>query len=113
LNVDIKAGAGSGGTAMTDAATYSIGVTSFTPIGGTFNPSATPLTSGQAGAVELTAARQLITVDAGTPGLFDLLSTLILETRAMRTAIVSMVTENGDSQDSDFNPDNLDFQPIN
>jgi hypothetical protein len=48
-----------------------------------------------------------------TRGLTDLLQTLILETRAMRTALVYMITENGDVLDSDFNPQSQDFQPVN
>ena len=43
----------------------------------------------------------------------DLLTTLILEVRAMRTAIVYMVTETGSVIDKDFDPANPDFQPIN
>jgi hypothetical protein len=48
-----------------------------------------------------------------TRGLSDLLQTLILEVRAMRTALVYMITENGDILDSDFNPQSQDFQPVN
>lgn len=66
LNVNIKAGAGSGGTAATDEASFTYGATSYTPIGGVYNSSITNLTSGQGGAVALTAARAA-TVDA-SPG---------------------------------------------
>lgn len=38
------------------------------------------------------------------------LDQILLEMRAMRTAIVSMVTENGSSVESDFDPQNIDFQ---
>jgi hypothetical protein len=60
LLVNIKAGAGSGGTAIADEAAFTEGTTSFTPIGGVFKTSQTALTSGQAGAVALTAAREIM-----------------------------------------------------
>lgn len=51
-------------------------------------------------------------VDSQTVTLVDLMQTLILETRAMRKAVVYMITENGDVLDSDFEPSNQDFQPV-
>lgn len=60
LLVNIKAGAGSGGTAIADEATFTEGTTSLTPIGGVFKTSQTALTNGQAGAVALTAAREMM-----------------------------------------------------
>lgn len=62
LLVNIKAGAGSGGTALADEATFTEGTTSFTPIGGVYKSSQTALTSGQAGAVALSAAREMNTL---------------------------------------------------
>jgi hypothetical protein len=47
-----------------------------------------------------------------TRGLTELIQMLILEVRAMRTAIVHMVTENGDVESSDFDPTSQDFQPV-
>lgn len=61
LLVNIKAGAGSGGTALADEATFTEGTTSFTPVGGVFKTSQTALTTGQGGAVALTAAREMLT----------------------------------------------------
>lgn len=61
LKVNIIAGAGSGGTAVADEATFTQGTTSFTPIGGTYNTSIINLTSGQAGAVQLSNDRKLLT----------------------------------------------------
>jgi hypothetical protein len=61
LWVNIKAGAGSGGTALADEATFTQGTTNFTPAGCTFNNSITNLTSGQGGAFSCTAARSLHT----------------------------------------------------
>ena len=52
-------GGGSGGTAMGDAGSFTQGTTSITPIGGEYNSSPTSLTSGQAGAVLMTATRHM------------------------------------------------------
>lgn len=48
---------GSGGTSQTDEAAFTYGTTAFTPIGGVFNSSITSLSSGQSGALALTADR--------------------------------------------------------
>jgi hypothetical protein len=60
LNVHIQAGAGSGGTAMTDEGTFTQGTTNFTPSGGYYNSSPVSLTSGQGGALRVTATRLLM-----------------------------------------------------
>ena len=62
LRVNIMAGAGSGGTAVVDASTFTEGATSLTPIGGVFKTSQTALTNGQAGVVALSAAREMNTL---------------------------------------------------
>lgn len=62
LLVNIKAGAGSGGTAIADEAAFTEGTTSITPIGGVFKTSQTALTTGQAGVVALSAAREMNTL---------------------------------------------------
>jgi hypothetical protein len=54
LKVNIKAGAGSGGTAAADGATFTRGTTSQTPVGGVVETSAPTLTNGQAKAISLT-----------------------------------------------------------
>lgn len=61
LQVDIKAGAGSGGTALADAGAFVAGTTNFTPSGGFFQTTATsnPLTNGQGGWAQMTASRSL------------------------------------------------------
>lgn len=59
--VNIKAGAGSGGTAIADEAAFTEGATNITPIGGVFKTSHTALTSGQAGALALSAGRHALT----------------------------------------------------
>lgn len=80
LLVNIKAGAGSGGTALADEAAFTEGTTSITPVGGVFKTSHTPLTTGQAGALALSAARHAmvdlsdgsgspLSIDSGTGGL--------------------------------------------
>lgn len=59
LNVNIAGGGGSGGTSQTDQATFTYGTTAYTPMGGVYNSAITNLTSGQGGAVALTAARSM------------------------------------------------------
>lgn len=61
LLVNIKAGAGSGGTALADEAAFTEGTTSITPIGGVFQTSHTSLTTGQAGVLALSAGRHALT----------------------------------------------------
>lgn len=53
--------AGGGGLSVTDSATWTSSVSAFTPTGGEYNPTATPLTSGTQGTVALTSARGLQT----------------------------------------------------
>ena len=70
IDINIKSGGGSGGTSAADAATFTEGTTQVTPVAGVFKTSQTALTTGQAGAVALTANRSLMsaTMDgAGTP----------------------------------------------
>lgn len=55
LWVNIKSGAGSGGTALTDEAAFTQGSTSITPIGGIYKTSYTALSSGHAGVLSLSA----------------------------------------------------------
>jgi hypothetical protein len=55
----------------------------------------------------------VLVTDPQTVSLNDLMQTLILEVRAMRSAIVYMITENQDVLTSDFDPSNQDFQPVN
>jgi hypothetical protein len=60
IKISCQAGCtGTGGTSSADSATYTQGTTSFTPIGGLYTTSVTNLTSGQAGAAQLTTDRML------------------------------------------------------
>lgn len=59
VNCATGCGGGSGGTSLTDEGTYTQGTTSFTPIGGYYNSSPASLSSGQGGAVQMTADRNL------------------------------------------------------
>lgn len=59
LRVNIIAGAGSGGTAMTDNSAMTLGTTAFTLGGGTFQTTVTSLSSGVAAAFRITAQRGL------------------------------------------------------
>lgn len=59
--VNIKAGAGSGGTALADGATFTQGTTSLTPIGCLFINSYTAITTGKAGVLSCTNAGSLHT----------------------------------------------------
>jgi hypothetical protein len=55
LDVNIKSGAGSGGTALADEAAFTQGTTQITPIGGLFKSAYTALTTGQAGVLRMTS----------------------------------------------------------
>ena len=57
LNVNLAAGGGSGGTALSDDAAFTAGSTSFTPAGGVYNDSIANATSGHADVVRLTQKR--------------------------------------------------------
>lgn len=59
LNVNVTNGS-SGGTALADEAAFTEGTTNATPIGGVYKSSQTALTSGQFGAVALSALRELM-----------------------------------------------------
>jgi hypothetical protein len=59
LKVNIKAGAGSGGTAMTDDAAFNPGTTSFTPAGGTYRSVRDSVDDNDAGAFAMTATRAM------------------------------------------------------
>jgi hypothetical protein len=62
LNVNCTIGcSSSGGSSLADEGTFTQGTTAFTVAGGIFNNSITNLTSGQAGAVQLTADRMMFT----------------------------------------------------
>lgn len=56
LEVNVKAGSGSG-LSVTDEAAFTAGTSAFVPAGGTYNSSNATLTSGQQGTVNLTADR--------------------------------------------------------
>jgi len=59
LKVAITSGAGSGGTSIADEAAFTMATTSITPIGAVYNSSPDTLTTGKAGALQMTAARGL------------------------------------------------------
>lgn len=61
LLVNIKAGAGSGGTALADGSTFTIGTTSETPMGCTYVSGGITVTTGKASVVTCTAAGSLHT----------------------------------------------------
>jgi len=61
LRVSIVQGAGSGGTAQTDDAPYTVGVSSLTPVGGTYRASLDSVQDGDGGAFAMTIQRALYT----------------------------------------------------
>lgn len=68
LNVNIKAGAGSGGTALADGATFTIGTTSETPAACTFVTGGITITTGKSSILTCNAAGSLNTnVVTSTP----------------------------------------------
>lgn len=70
LKVAIISGAGSGGTAIADAAAFTRGSTSATPIAGVVETSAPTLTNGNAGTISLTTggAVRVDVTSGGVPG---------------------------------------------
>lgn len=70
LKVAIISGAGSGGTALTDAAAFTRASTSVTPIAGVVETAAPTLTNGNAGAISLTTggAIRVDVTSGGVPG---------------------------------------------
>jgi hypothetical protein len=71
LDINIKSGGGSGGTALADKGAFVAGTTVNTPIGGFFQttPTANPLTTGQSGWAQMTATRALFTSLRDSTGL--------------------------------------------
>lgn len=67
LRVNIVAGAGSGGTAMTDDAAFTVGSTSITPVGGYYLAARDAVNDGDAGAFAMTE-RRAIYATLETPG---------------------------------------------
>jgi hypothetical protein len=61
LRVSIVAGAGSGGTAMTDDAAFTPGTTSVTPVAGIYRSALDTVNDGDAGALAMTPSRALYT----------------------------------------------------
>jgi len=61
LRVNIVAGAGSGGTAMTDESAFTSGTTTFTPIGGVFEEAITTPADGEGATVRITENRAIHT----------------------------------------------------
>jgi hypothetical protein len=70
LKVNIKAGAGSGGTALADAAAFTRGTTSATPVSARVETSAPTLTNGNSGVLSLTTggALRVDISSGGVPG---------------------------------------------
>ena len=68
LEVNIKAGAGSGGTALADEAAFTQGTTDITPIGCLYITSYSALSTGQAGVMQCDSAGRPKVVGAGTAG---------------------------------------------
>jgi hypothetical protein len=106
---------GSVSTGVVDESSFILGLTNETPVGGVFlgGSNVPTLAINQTGAAQLTADRKVVVFDPAMTILLDYVQTLILETRAMRSAIVYMITENQDVLTSDFDPNNQDFQPVN
>lgn len=57
LDVHIKSGAGSGGTAVTDEATFTLGSTSITPVGGVYKATPDTVVDGKAAAAAIDVNR--------------------------------------------------------
>jgi hypothetical protein len=99
LKVNCETGcSSSGGASLADEGTFTQGTTSFTPIGGIYNTSITNLSSGQAGAAQLTADRNLFTNINKVGGVqVSLYATLFSAQAATATATSSAVRIPGGS----------------
>jgi hypothetical protein len=71
LKVAITAGAGSGGTSIADAASFTIASTSITPIGGIYEASPTALADGKVGILEVDSSRNLLVHEQYAPAAED------------------------------------------
>jgi hypothetical protein len=85
--------AGSGGTSMTDDAAFTVGTTTFTPVGGTYKGTLDSVDDGDGGAFAMTVKRFLYT-SIGTPA-GD--SAMDDTNDAVRTTPVTTVTVGGQS----------------
>lgn len=99
-------------TTFADEATFTQGTTSIRPIGGLYTQAPVFLTSGQAGAVQLTNDRKMFVFDPQEITSQDWLQQILLEIRALRMATVAMVTEAGSANPDDFHPGNVQDQYI-
>jgi hypothetical protein len=104
LKVNIKAGAGSGGTAMTDAAAFTRGTTSVTPVAAVVETSAPTLTNGNSGALSLTTAGALrvSVASGGIAGVTEDAASAGGEEGVMLLAVRRDVASSGVSADGDF-----------
>lgn len=104
LKVNIKAGAGSGGTALADAATFTRGTTSETPVAGVVETSAPTLTNGQAGALSLTTggAVRVAVASGGIAGIAEDSAAAGGEDGVMMLAVRRDSASSGVSADGDF-----------
>lgn len=104
LKVNIKAGAGSGGTALADNAAFTRGTTSVTPIAGVVETSAPTLTNGNAGALSLTTggAVRVAVASGGVSGQVEDAAAAGGEEGIMMLAVRRDSASSGVSADGDF-----------
>lgn len=89
IRVNVVAGAGSGGTAMTDDAAFTPGTTSITPVGGTYRSVRDALDDNDAGAIALTQTRAVYTTLETPAG-----DTMVDETNdAVRVNVVTFTSK--------------------
>ena len=109
VRVNIVAGAGSGGTAATDDAAYTVGGSSYTPAGGTYRSALDPVDDGDGGAFAMTQTRAIfanIRDDAGD-------SAMDGANNALRVNIVAGAGSGGTAMTDDtaFTPAGTSFTP--
>ncbi len=98
LRVNIVAGAGSGGTAMTDDAAFTVGTTSVTPVAGTYRTTRDSVNDGDAGALAMTATRALYTTletpagDSLVDDTLDAVQVKVVENTASALPVYDLVT---------------------
>lgn len=104
LKVAIISGAGSGGTSIQDAAAYTRGTTSATPIAGVVSSSAPTLTAGGASAVSMTTAGE-VRVNVSSGGIAAAVEDAVAaggEDGIMVLAVRRDAASSGVSADGDF-----------
>lgn len=110
VKVAIISGAGSGGTAIADAAAFTRGTTSVTPIAGVVETSAPTLTNGNTGTVSLTTggALRVDVTSGGIPGFAEDVAATSGDTGIVILGVRRDTAASSSGTDGDYSTLNLD-----